>query len=235
MSRFSYPHGDGLRRRDVPRRDARRDPRRARRRGPRPALTREEPRGRSGRGPLSVWLACGAATPSGDECPHEEVAHIPAPTAAVLASIKKLQAAVQERRNQERALRNAVGAEVAMGNGDIEAPAVETVTTEPSVTTEGASETTTETAPKTRGRKPRKRAAETPSVIENVAPGRQRRSATLPALARRAERPTPSAFRPTARAAWTRARRARSPSPCSRRGSCPPSRAWRTRDPSCAA
>lgn len=72
-------------------------------------------------GPLAVCLACGESPPTSGECPHEEVAHIPSASAAVLAAIKKLQAAVQERRNQERALRKVVGVEVAAGNGDIEA------------------------------------------------------------------------------------------------------------------
>ena len=82
-------------------------------------------------GPISVCLACGESPPSSEECSHEEVAHIPSASAAVLAAIKKLQAAVQERRNQERALRKVVGVEVAAGNGDIEAKVRPNVLTTP--------------------------------------------------------------------------------------------------------
>jgi hypothetical protein len=73
-------------------------------------------------GPASVCLACGASPPEGGECPHDEVAHLADAPPALMAVVRKLQAAVQERYAQERALRRLVAAEVSSGRGDLETP-----------------------------------------------------------------------------------------------------------------
>ncbi len=73
-------------------------------------------------GPASVCLACGASPPEGGDCPHDEVAHLADAPPALMAVVRKLQAAVQERYAQECALRRLVAAEVTAGRGDLEMP-----------------------------------------------------------------------------------------------------------------
>lgn len=82
---------------------------------------RESPAARSAR-PASVCLSCGASPPEGGDCAHDEVAHLTDAPEALLAVVRKLQAAVAELHAQERALRRLVAAEVASGRGDLQIP-----------------------------------------------------------------------------------------------------------------
>ena len=70
-------------------------------------------------GPMVVCLACGESPPSGDECPHDDVATLTDAPGAAAAVVKRLQAAVAERLAQERALRRLVAAEVTAGRADV--------------------------------------------------------------------------------------------------------------------
>lgn len=72
--------------------------------------------------PASVCLSCGASPPEGGDCPHDEVAHLTDAPEALLAVVRKLQAAVAELHAQERALRRLVAAEVSSGRGDLQIP-----------------------------------------------------------------------------------------------------------------
>ncbi len=72
--------------------------------------------------PASVCLSCGASPPEGGDCPHDEVAHLTDAPDALLAVVRKLQAAVAERHAQERALRRLVAVEVSSGRGDLQVP-----------------------------------------------------------------------------------------------------------------
>jgi hypothetical protein len=71
---------------------------------------------------ISVCLSCGASPPEGGDCPHDEVAHLAAAGSAVVATVRKLAAAVLERHTQERALRRLVALEVSGGRGEVDAP-----------------------------------------------------------------------------------------------------------------
>ena len=71
---------------------------------------------------MSVCLSCGASPPEGGDCPHDEVAHLAAAGSAVVATVRKLAAAVLERHTQERALRRLVALEVSGGRGEVDAP-----------------------------------------------------------------------------------------------------------------
>jgi hypothetical protein len=69
---------------------------------------------------VSMCLACGAPPDEEGECRHDEVAHLQAASAVVLAAVQRLRAALQEARAQERALRRLVGVEVSSGRGSLE-------------------------------------------------------------------------------------------------------------------
>lgn len=71
--------------------------------------------------PLAVCLSCGASPPDGDDCPHDEVARFADASPMLVAAARKLQAAVQERQAQERALRRLVAAELGTGRGELDA------------------------------------------------------------------------------------------------------------------
>jgi hypothetical protein len=70
-------------------------------------------------GPVTLCLACGGE-PLRGECPHDEVASLDAPSAAVLTAARTLARLTQERRAAERALRRQIEHEVLRGDGGVE-------------------------------------------------------------------------------------------------------------------
>jgi hypothetical protein len=68
---------------------------------------------------MSVCLSCGQSPPERGDCPHEEIAHLTAAGGQLVATARKLAAAVAEHHAHARALRRLVGLEVAAGRGEI--------------------------------------------------------------------------------------------------------------------